>query len=132
MPASRPFKFKSPEEVEEKGKLFFEWCKETDRFPTVAGFAVFLECDRVTVWNYENRPGFSTVLKAIKDKIYDEKLQAALKGEAVASLVIWDAVNNHGMVNTKTENKNETDLNVKAEMSTKDLKLKLKELRGEE
>jgi len=84
--------------------------RETGRYPTVAGFAVFCGACRQTVWNYTQRQEYSSIMREIKDKIYDEKYQAALDGTINASLVIWDGINNHNMINTRSENKNDMKL----------------------
>jgi len=105
-------KFTSPEEAAQRGEDFFKWCdaQEPKQFPTVAGFAVFCGASVQTIWNYENRPEYSAVMTAIKDRIYNSKIQAGLRGEANTTLIIFDAVNNHNMINTRSENKNDMKL----------------------
>jgi len=112
-------KFKTPEEAAKKGEEYFKWCddQEPKQFPTVAGFAVFCGASAQTIWNYEQRPEYSSVMKAIKDRIYDSKIQAGLRGEANTTLIIFDAVNNHNMINTRSENKNDTKFEGKLSVS---------------
>jgi len=99
--------FMNPEHAKDLGEEFFEWCKETKRFPTVTGFAVFLKTDRQSVWAYTKIEGYKTILKNIKDRIYDEKLQAGYRGDLNTTVFIFDCVNNHDMFNTRSENKND-------------------------
>ena len=44
------------------------------------------------------------------DRCYAEKMQAAATGKMNPTIFIFDAVNNHGMINTRSDNKNQTDL----------------------
>ena len=69
MPAGRPLKFKSVEALEEMIEGYFCDCDEKGRPYTVSGLAVFLDCDRQTLLNYEKKKEFFGTLSRAKTAI---------------------------------------------------------------
>lgn len=66
---------------------------------TIEGLCEYLDCDRKTLINYENREGyeefFHTIKKA-KNKIQRDKVEKGLMGESNSAVTIFDLKNNHG------------------------------------
>jgi len=72
----RPLKFNSPEELQEKIDRYFKITP--DEKITITGLAVFLNCDRETLTNYENRDNFFDIVKDARNKVaqsYEESLK---------------------------------------------------------
>lgn len=71
MPAGRPLKFQSAEELEDKINEYFEVTPEGTR--TITGLAVHLDTSRKTLMEYETRedklPELSNAIKKGKDRV---------------------------------------------------------------
>lgn len=108
MPAGRPLKFKTPEQLQE---LFSAW-KETfadqgnTDIPDVEGFCVFVDAYRDIISEYEKKKEYSDTIKRIKNWIYYRKKQLAMQNKMNPTIFIFDAKNNAGYVD-----KTEQDLN---------------------
>lgn len=103
----RPPKYETPEDLQAKTDEYFEYCKKYDEIPNVLGYTVFLGfADRKSLLEQETRgEDFSHIIKKAKTRMYNEKLQGAMKGKLNPTIFIFDAVNNHGMINRRTEEK---------------------------
>lgn len=76
---------------------------EAARPYTVEGLCRFLECNRLTLLNYEKSEGyedFFEVIKAAKNRIAEQKVERGLSGVAPAAVTIFDLKNNHGYKDT--------------------------------
>jgi hypothetical protein len=72
MAGGRPKLWDSPEILE---KLVDEYFDSTNR-PTLSGLAVFLNCDRHTIYNYKERDEFFHIIKkatSLVESIYEER-----------------------------------------------------------
>lgn len=131
----RSKKWETPEELQKDIDAYFDWCDnnpikqihnsqidpstkkpliyDVQRPYTIEGLCVFLECDRLTLLNYEKREGyepfFNTIKKA-KMKIQQNKVERGLTGNAPASITIFDLKNNHGY---KDKQEIDTNQNIK-------------------
>lgn len=105
----RPPKYKTAEELQERiDAYFYEHCKKEDEIPNVLGLVVFLGfSDRCSLSEYERKPEFTHTIKRAKTRIYNEKIQLAMRGAINPTIFIFDAVNNHGMINTRSKSKND-------------------------
>lgn len=65
----RPLKFKTPEELQERGSAYFTLCKEKGVPLTITGLANFLDTSRETLINYENRDEFFDTIKRLKQTV---------------------------------------------------------------
>lgn len=78
---------------------------------TIEGLCDVLECDRMTLLNYEKQKGyeefFDTIKKA-KNKIQRNKVERGLDGESNPAVTIFDLKNNHDY-----KDKTEVDQTVK-------------------
>ncbi len=116
----RKKKWESPDDLAREIEEYFEKCDghtisvtkkgiktETQRPKpyTVEGLAVFLDCSRVTLFNYENKGGdfvpYWNVIKRAKDKILANKMEGALSGDYSTPFTIFDLKNNHGFTNVE-------------------------------
>ena len=111
--------WKTKEELQSDIDAYFQWCIDNpikmlhksqldkslkpieydiSRPYTIEGLAVFLDCERETLLNYEKTEGyeeyFSTIKRA-KLKIQQDKVERGLVGTSVASVTIFDLKNNH-------------------------------------
>lgn len=62
----RPLKFNSVDELEQKIKDYYQDCIDRSKPLTIAGLACYLDVDRHTIYNYENKSDefFHTIKKA--------------------------------------------------------------------
>lgn len=97
MPAGRPPKFESPDQLQ---SMFEEWkatfTKESDEIPDVEGLCIYLDTARQTLFDYERKEEYSDTIKRIKDWIIYKKKQLAMKGKIPPAIYIFDAKNNAG------------------------------------
>jgi hypothetical protein len=119
---SRPLKFQSVEELQEKIDEYFELCDNRttvaltkqgklievpDPRPyTVSGLALYLDTTRQGLINYENRDEFYDTIRRAKSKI-EAFAEESLWTPKVATGVIFNLKNNFGWVD-----KSEVDSNV--------------------
>ena len=101
--------YKTPEELEQKLDEYFIYCKAEEEFPNIAGMTYFCGFAQRSSWtDYENKGDkYVHVIKRAKTQCYNLKFQEAAKGKMDRSIFIFDAVNNHDMFNTRSENKSE-------------------------
>ena len=99
----RPVKFESEDELEKKIEAYFEscWVEEKGKRKrikpyTVSGLAVFLDCDRKTLINYEEKEGFFHTIKRAKQIIESDVEEGALVGNYNATASIFNLKNNFG------------------------------------
>ena len=102
--------FKSVADLQGKVDLYFEDCEQTGDIPNVLGLCVFMDICRDTFAEYAKKSEYSDTIKKAKDKIYQKKYQFAAKGEMDRTIFIFDCVNNHDMINTRSEQKSKTEL----------------------
>ena len=118
MKTGRPPMYKTPEQMQERIDAYFEeQCFVDEKgipgeIPNVLDLVVFLGfAERQSLKDYSKRSeAFSYTIKRAKARIYNAKMQLAMRGVINPTIFIFDAVNNHGMVNTRSENKNDTKL----------------------
>lgn len=69
MQRGRPLKFKTAEDLQQKIDEFMDWCEHNERPPTIARLATFLDVDRHTIYNYEQKDDFFHTIKRAREKI---------------------------------------------------------------
>ena len=112
----RSKKWKSPDELQKDIDTYFDRCdnnKKTElivgkwrEIPhpipySIEGLAVALDCDRVTLKNYERRKGyepFFSVIKKARDKVLANMIEKGMTYDAHASFVQFLLKNNYGFV----------------------------------
>lgn len=104
MPAGRPLKFESAEQLQDKGNQYFENCEDTGRPLTISGLALALDCDPQTLLNYERKDEFVGTIRQLKLKIHNYIEERLLIGANVAGS-IFNLKNNFGW-------KDQTDVKV--------------------
>lgn len=105
----RPVKFKDLQDLQKKIQAFKDDCKERSVPLTVSRLACFLDCDRVTLLNYESKtPEFFSTIKKIKMEIEAEKHEMLTLGKHNTTGLIFDLKNNANWVD-KQEIKQEID-----------------------
>ena len=90
----RPLKFKSVEELEKKINAYFE--DENNKPYTICDLAVWLDCDRKTLTNYQNKDEFFPTIKRAKTKIEANIEKNALLGLFNPTFSIFNMKNNFG------------------------------------
>lgn len=75
MPAGRPLKFQSVEELQEKIDAYFVKCDEDKEPYTITGLALALDTWRSVLCDYEEKDEFSNTIKKAKARVenYAEK-----------------------------------------------------------
>ena len=110
----RPLKFKSVKELEEKIDAYFA---DKNNIPwTITDLASWLDCDRQTLLNYQEKEEFFFTIKKAKTKIEASIEKGALSGLYNPTFSIFNMKNNFGW-----KDKQE----VKTEMKTPKIELEI-------
>lgn len=110
----RPLKFKSVKELEEKIEAYF--ANENNVPWTITDLAYWLDCDRQTLLNYQEKEEFFGTIKKAKTKIEASIEKGALSGLYNPTFSIFNMKNNFGW-----KDKQE----VKTEMKTPKIELEI-------
>lgn len=108
MPAGRPLKFQSVEELQAKIDEYFTKCPEAEW--TITGLADHLDTFRSVLCDYEEKDEFSYTIKKAKQKVemaYEKSLRKNGRSGDI-----------FGLKNFGWKDKNETDLTSKGEKIT--------------
>jgi hypothetical protein len=105
---ARPLKFQSPEELQQKVDAFFDYCKKEEQNPIVEGLCLFLECDKQTILNYEEKDGYADILENAKLRIANHVMGRAMDGKINPTIAIWVSKNHYGYKDTSDVNNNHT------------------------
>ena len=102
----RHYAFESLEELEKEMSEYFELCKHTDTMPTVTSLALWLGCDRDTIYNHANNPNspFSACLKNTLVYLHSAMENGTLSGDINPVTYIFLAKNYFGMRDDKNIN----------------------------
>ncbi len=104
MPAGRPLKFRTVQELEGKIQEYEEYIKEEKKPMTLERLACFLGCSTELLRRYGKEDKFYATIKDIRERIGADKVERLnTPGQPVAG-IIFDLKNNHGMKD-KTEQK---------------------------
>ena len=96
MPAGRPLKFQSVEEMQEIIDSYFLHCDENNKPYTMSGLASWLETDRALLCRYEQKDKFYNTIKNAKRKVETQFEERALMGEYNPTISIFLMKNNFG------------------------------------
>ena len=96
MSAGRPLKFESVEHLQKLIDAYFESCDESGEIYTVTGLAMALDTDRITLIRYSEKDGYSNTIKKAKQKIENQMVSRALRGEYNSAVSIFLMKNNFG------------------------------------
>jgi hypothetical protein len=98
--------YNTPEELQKAVDGYFEIHVKADgNIPNMEGLTYFLGfANRSEFGRQAERKGFAPTVNKTRSRIADMKLSAAAKGELNATITIFDLVNNHGYVNTRSDN----------------------------
>ena len=109
MPAGQPAKYETPEDLQEAVKRYFDGCEESKECPNVMGLTHSLgfAATQSLLDQEERGEEFSAIIKRAKMFMWNKKFQFASAGKMNPTIFIFDSINNHGMVNTRSEGKNE-------------------------
>lgn len=83
----RPLKFKSPEEMEEKGLAYFKECERKKLPLTITGLAIALGTTRELLCNYEERDVFRDTIKRLKTIVENYLEQRAITASNPAGAI---------------------------------------------
>lgn len=96
MPAGRPLKFESAEQMQELIDTYFKHCDDNNEIYTVTGLAMALDTDRITLIRYSNKDEFCNTIKKAKQKIENQMVNRALTGVYNPTVSIFLMKNNFG------------------------------------
>ncbi|MCR4282797.1 MAG: DNA-packaging protein [Bauldia sp.] len=111
MPAGRPPKFRTPEEMEPLVDSYFAECDtaEPARPYTIPGLAQALGfVDRQSLLDYAEKPEFSCTIKAAKLRVETQRSEKLVAGVGNVTGMIFDLKNNFGW-RDKTEHELSSD-----------------------
>jgi hypothetical protein len=108
MPAGRPRKFDSPEEMEEGILSYFQKCasRTVNEYIhpepyTILGLCQHLGITRQTFFDYENRSEFSDTVKRAKEKVALDLTLRSIENKDQVVGCLFQLKCNHGHVETK-------------------------------
>lgn len=107
---TKPLKFKSVEELQEKIDKYFIECDSKDEPYTITGLALALDTSRQCLINYENKEDYFDTIKKAKLKVESYAEKQLFKGGNTAG-VIFSLKNNYNWVD-KQEIKAEVDQDI--------------------
>lgn len=96
MKVGRPLKFETPEIMQKLIDDYFEDCDAKGEIYTVVGLAMALDTDRQTLIRYNERDEFSDTIKKAKQRVENQMVSRALKGEYNSAVSIFLMKNNFG------------------------------------
>lgn len=102
---ARPLKFETVEKLEEMIESYFVNCDQEKEPYTITGLALWLDTNRETLLNYEERPEFFDTIKRAKLKCENWVEKGLLKNQVNATAGIFNLKNNYGW-----KDKTETDI----------------------
>lgn len=108
MPAGRPLKFQSPEELQLRIEEYFKVREEKNLPFTITGLALYLDTTRELLCNYEERDEFHDTIKRAKLKCEDYAETVLFTGKNQAGAIF--ALKNYGW-----KDRNETDITTQGE-----------------
>ena len=97
----RPLLFKTVKELEDKINAYFE--DKNNKPYTITDLAVWLDCDRKTLTNYEERDKFFPTIKRAKTKIEANIEKGALLGLYNQTFYIFNMKNKIESIVTKSD-----------------------------
>lgn len=101
---TRPLKFKTVEELQEKISNYLNECGENKRPLTITGLALYLDTTRDLLLDYQEKDEFSDTIKRAKLTIQNYVEEYLFTGKNIAG-AIFNLVNNYGWTN-----KSQTDV----------------------
>jgi len=111
MPAGRPPKFETPEEMQVAIDEYFAEKFASEKPPTIAGLDYHLDMSTEALRNYEARDGFLATVKRAKQRV-EIHLEERLDGSAPTG-AIFNLKNNFGWKD-KTEQEHSGNLQITA------------------
>lgn len=96
MPAGRPLKFQSVQELQERIDSYFSECEEKEKVVSVTGLALYLDTSRETLLDYQEKPEFSDAIKKAKLRCENWVEEGALSNKVNATSAIFNLKNNFG------------------------------------
>jgi hypothetical protein len=93
----RPLKFESAEVLSNKIDKYFKYADQNKKPYSIAALAVYLDCSRDTIYEYETNPnkqeGFSDIIKKARDKCIAQLEEKLLDGKQNPTGAIFIAKN---------------------------------------
>lgn len=102
-PDGRPYAFKSVEQLEKDMGDFLSLCYETNTIPTITAVALWLGCDRDTIYAHSNNPNspFSDTCKKIINLCHLSMENGAVAGKINSVLYMFLSKNYFGLKDDK-------------------------------
>ena len=99
----RPYAFESVEQLESDMNEFMKLCYETSTIPTITAIALWLHCDRDTIYAHSNNPNspFSDTCKKIINLCHLSMENGAVGGKVNAVLYMFLSKNYFGLKDDK-------------------------------
>lgn len=95
MPAGRPLKFESVEQLETAIRNYFSNCDTNKRPKTITGLAIALDIDRKTIVNYAHKDEFFLTIKRARLQCENYVEEGLLTGKVPAAAGIFNLKNNY-------------------------------------
>ena len=101
MPAGRPPKFNTPEEMQEAIDAFYKESQDNEWPLTISGLALALGMTTESLRRYSEKDGFSATVKTAKAKVEADVERRLLSGGAATGAIFW--LKNNANWKDKTE-----------------------------
>lgn len=106
---NKPYAFLNIEQLEKDLEEYFDTCSQYNIIPTVTNVALWLGCDRDTIYNHANNSAspYFGIMKNLLTYLHDQMQSGTLSGDINPVTYIFLSKNYYGMTDSK-------DINVKA------------------
>jgi len=97
-----------------KLESFWDYCKDNAYIPDIETLCLHLDTNRQRLWEMETSEDYkeiSDIIKNVKNRIFHEQKQLALRGKLNSAIFIFNAVNNFGYVQ-KVEHEHSSNTNI--------------------
>ena len=101
MPAGRPPKFNTPEEMQKAIDAFYKESQDNEWPLTISGLALTLGMTRQSLCRYAEKDAFSDTVKTAKAKVEADVERRLLSGGAATGAIFW--LKNNANWKDKTE-----------------------------
>jgi hypothetical protein len=110
MPAGRPPKYHTPEDMQKDIDAYFEECEDESKHMTISGLAYALDMTTQALRGYEDKDEFLSTVKKAKQFVEMYVEQILMSGNATAGTIFW--LKNNAGWKDKTETSNTHDVKV--------------------
>ena len=88
MAGGRPLIWETPKALQKQVDDYFNYCKDNNKPPTIAGLAYYLDVDRQTIYNYSKKEQFFDIIKKARARIMMYLEEHAIMGAGAGTIFV--------------------------------------------